>query len=108
MICNDPDPIICKCCTQQGKGVIVGNEDVDGLTIPTPESRWKHFKGNIYEVDMVALCSDTCTLKVIYHEIIDVENSTCLSHVFWSRSLKEWNQEVDLPDGTRIARFSPM
>ena len=63
--------------------------------------RYKHFKGNIYVVDNVAVDSETAQIVVIYHSESD-------ESLVWSRPVEMFTSDVDkvkYPDVKQKLRF---
>lgn len=58
--------------------------------------RFRHYKGGKYEVVAVALREDTLEPLVVYKNL---EKGT-----IWARTLKNWNEEVEIA-GKRVKRF---
>lgn len=65
---------------------------------------YKHFKGNLYQVDTIAVHSETSELRVIYHSVND-------DTLVWDRSLPMFLSPVDkvkYPDVKQELRFEPV
>lgn len=60
---------------------------------------YRHYKGNIYEVIGVANHSETLDKLVVYRS---VKNESEI----WVRPISMWNEEVILPDGSSVLRFT--
>ena len=60
--------------------------------------KYKHFKGNEYEVLMIALDSETSEEVVVYRDLNN-ENKV------WVRPLAMWNEIIER-DGRLIRRFT--
>lgn len=60
---------------------------------------YKHYKGNVYEVIGVANHSETLDELVVYRSVKN-ENE------IWVRPISMWNEEVMLPDGSSVLRFT--
>jgi len=69
---------------------------------PVPGKRYKHFKGNEYEVLLIAEEADTKDTMVVYK---------CVkTGKVWTRELSSWLEPVRLPvaPGPVLTRFEPM
>lgn len=64
---------------------------------PAP-GRYRHAKGNEYEVLSVARHSETLGHVVVYRRVSDPAS-------LWVRPLEMWAEVVERPDGTRGPRF---
>lgn len=67
-------------------------------------TKYKHFKGTIYQVDAIAVHSETDELRVIYHDIQHPD-------LIWDRNLEMFLSPVDkekYPDVTQKLRFEPI
>jgi len=65
---------------------------------------YRHFKGNLYQVDTIAVHSETSELRVIYHSVSD-------DTLIWDRALDMFLSPVDkikYPDVTQELRFEPI
>ena len=65
---------------------------------------YRHFKGNAYVVDQVAVHSETSELYVVYHSVSDPGK-------VWVRPLDMFNSKVDkakYPDVEQELRFQPV
>jgi len=58
---------------------------------------WKHFKGGLYKLLLIARDSETEEPVVVYVALKD--GST------WTRKLSHWTELVQWPDGSHHARF---
>ena len=65
-----------------------------------PPGRYRHFKGNLYEVLCVARHSETTEPMVVYRALYG-EGGT------WVRPAEMWNEEV-VRDGRTFRRFVPV
>lgn len=63
-----------------------------------PRACYRHFKGGLYEVQMIALHSEQPEALVIYKA---ATGST------WARPTHVWVEKVRWPDGKQRPRFSP-
>lgn len=66
--------------------------------------KYRHFKGNIYVIDNIAVHSETGELRVIYHSDDNPEN-------VWDRNLEMFLSPVDkdkYPDVKQELRFEPI
>ena len=78
------------------------DDDLPPPTSPLPEpGRYRHFKGNEYEVLSVARHSETLEHVVVYRRVNDPES-------IWVRPLEMWSEVVTRPDGTSGVRFEPL
>lgn len=68
---------------------------------PKKGERYRHYKGNIYEVDMVVMREENESPEVIYH---GTEDPNIWS---WGRLLSDWNESV-MHNGEWVPRFSPI
>ena len=67
---------------------------------------YKHFKGQIYEVDMTAMDTESGEVMVVYHKHGSANSSFSIS--YWVRPLEMFMSEVDhekYPDVTQKYRF---
>lgn len=65
---------------------------------------YRHFKGNLYKVDTIAVHSETSELRVIYHSVSD-------DSLIWDRELNMFLSPVDkvkYPDVKQELRFEPV
>lgn len=65
--------------------------------------KYKHFKGSIYQVDTIAIHSETNELRVIYHSVDNPD-------LVWDRNLDMFLSPVDTnkyPDVKQELRFEP-
>lgn len=60
--------------------------------------KYRHYKGNTYEVTGFATHSETLEEMVIYKALYG-DGKT------WARPASMWNEDVILPDGTAVKRF---
>jgi len=60
--------------------------------------RWRHFKGNEYEVLYTAKNSETLEEMIVYRALYG-------DFGVWVRPLSMWNEEVEL-DGVKQKRFT--
>ena len=63
-----------------------------------PLGKYRHYKGNVYEVTGFAAHSETLEEMVIYKALYG-DGKT------WVRPASMWNEDVCLPDGTTVKRF---
>lgn len=66
--------------------------------------KYRHFKGNIYQVDTIAIHSETSELRVIYHSIDNPD-------LIWDRDLEMFLSPVDkvkYPNVEQELRFEPI
>lgn len=68
------------------------------MTEIKPEQKYKHFKGNIYEIIAIALDSETKEEQVIYVAEDDEEGT------IWIRPKKMFEETIER-DGKTIKRF---
>lgn len=61
--------------------------------------RYRHFKGNEYEVIGIARHSETTEPMVVYRALYGDGG-------LWVRPLENWNAPALLPDGREVVRFS--
>ncbi len=59
--------------------------------------RYKHFKGNVYEVIAIAKHSETLEDMVVYQSVSDMGK-------IWVRPLKMWEEKVEV-NGKSVKRF---
>ncbi len=65
---------------------------------------YRHFKGNLYQVDMIAIHSETSEMRVIYHSVDNPK-------FCWDRELEMFLSPVDkvkYPDVKQELRFEPV
>ena len=60
--------------------------------------KYKHYKGNEYEVIAMARHSETLEDMVVYRALYGEGG-------VWVRPASMWNDEIELPDGTITHRF---
>ena len=60
--------------------------------------KYKHYKGNEYEVIAMARHSETLEDMVVYRALYGEGG-------VWVRPASMWNDEIELPDGTKTHRF---
>lgn len=63
------------------------------------KGRYRHYKGNEYEVLFVAKHSETMEDMVIYRSTADAEK-------IWARPKSMWNEMVEMGDGQKVKRFT--
>ena len=61
--------------------------------------KYKHYKGNEYEVIALAKHSETLEEMVVYKALYG-------DGAIWVRPASMWNEDVTLADGTVVKRFS--
>ena len=61
--------------------------------------KYKHYKGNEYEVIALAKHSETLDEMVVYRALYGEGD-------VWVRPASMWNEDVTLADGTVVKRFS--
>ena len=66
-------------------------------TTPIPLGKYRHFKGNEYEVIVIAKNSETLEETVVYRALYGESD-------FWVRPLSMWTETVER-DGNRFPRF---
>jgi hypothetical protein len=59
--------------------------------------KYRHYKGNFYEVLSLATHSETLEPMVVYKALYGEQG-------IWVRPASMWNEEVETPDGT-VKRF---
>jgi hypothetical protein len=60
---------------------------------------YRHFKGNLYEALFLATDSENLQPMVVYKALYG-DNGV------WVRPLSMWNEEVTLPNGDNVKRFT--
>jgi hypothetical protein len=70
-----------------------------GVPVPAP-GRYRHFKGNEYEVLSLARHSETLDWLVVYRRVNDPES-------IWVRPIEMFLETVERPEGT-VQRFTPI
>lgn len=63
------------------------------------EGIYRHFKGNLYKALFLANDSETTEKMVVYQALYGEKE-------IWVRPLKMWNENVTLPSGEVVKRFS--
>lgn len=63
---------------------------------PRPGHRYRHYKGGLYEVVTSSVKEDTLEILVTYRSL---EKGS-----IWTRTLENWREKVDTPDG-QVSRF---
>ena len=71
---------------------------LESLRIRVPRGLYRHYKGNLYRVEGLALHSETLEPMVMYRALYG-------SGEAWVRPAWMWLEEVTLPDGKRVRRF---
>ena len=71
---------------------------LESFRIRIPKGIYRHYKGNRYEVQGLALHSETLEPMVIYKALYGMGET-------WTRPAKMWNEEVTLPEGNKTLRF---
>lgn len=64
--------------------------------------RYRHFKGTLYRVLLVGLCSETCQHMVVYARDEEMGGT---EQEWWIRPLTMFEEEVCWPDGVNRPRF---
>ena len=72
---------------------------LESMRIRIPKGRYRHYKGKPYQVEGLALHSETLEPMVIYRALY----GSCET---WVRPAGMWNEFVDTKDG-RVRRFAP-
>ena len=67
--------------------------------------RYRHYKGNLYEVIGIARHEETHEELVIYRALYDSPQFG--PQALWARPLSVFKEEVNL-DGKRVPRFTPI
>lgn len=62
---------------------------------PLPGTRWRHFKGGVYEVLVVAIAEASLEPQVVYKSLQTDD--------YWTRPLRVWVEEVS----PGLPRFTP-
>lgn len=78
-----------------------GLEDMAAKPIWQPGARWKHYKGNIYEVVGLSLAEPNGVFLVTYRVVGKSKNS------FWTRTLTDWTAQIMIGN-CPMPRFAPM
>ena len=71
---------------------------LESMRIRVPKGVYRHYKGNRYEVQGLALHSETLEPMVIYKALYGPGET-------WVRPARMWNEMVALPDGKTVRRF---
>ena len=71
---------------------------LESMRIRIPQGVYRHYKGNRYEVQGLALHSETLEPMVIYKALYGAGET-------WTRPAAMWNEEISLPDGSKTLRF---
>ncbi len=71
---------------------------LESMRVRIPKGIYRHSKGNRYEVQGLALHSETLEPMVIYKALYGAGE-------IWTRPAQMWNEEVTLPDGGKTSRF---
>lgn len=81
--------------------LLVSIQSVLQATI-TPQcgSVWKHYKGSLYKIKGLVIQEATEEIAVCYEAVVNP------LPIPWSRTLREWNEEVE-HNGVVLPRFSP-
>ena len=61
------------------------------------KGRYRHFKGNLYELLYIAKNSETLEKMVVYRALYG-------DNEIWVRPIKMWNEEVEV-NGKKVKRF---
>jgi hypothetical protein len=75
------------------------NEDLTPLPPEPRPGRYRHYKGNLYEVIGLARHSETLEPLVVYRALYGDES------VLWIRPQVMWGETVEI-DGEQLPRFS--
>ncbi len=75
------------------------DSDLSPLPDAPQPGRYRHYKGNDYEVVGLARHSETLEPLVVYRALYG-------EHGLWVRPAAMWNETVSLSDGRRVARFA--
>ena len=71
---------------------------LESMRIRIPRGTYRHYKGNRYEAQGLALHSETLEPMVIYKALYGPGET-------WTRPAHMWNEEITLPDGKKTLRF---
>ncbi|MBQ6961048.1 MAG: DUF1653 domain-containing protein [Clostridia bacterium] len=71
---------------------------LESMRVRIPKGIYRHYKGNRYEAQGLALHSETLEPMVIYKALYGPGE-------IWTRPASMWNEEVTLPDGSKVLRF---
>ena len=71
---------------------------LESMRVRIPLGTYRHYKGNRYEVQGLALHSETLEPMVIYKALYGAGET-------WTRPAAMWNEEISLPDGSKTLRF---
>ena len=83
---------------------VLEREQLKAAKLELVGKAFKHFKGNIYFVDSVAMNADTNEVMIIYHDIQDIES-------IWARPYSEFTGPVDkqkYPNAKQERRFEEL
>ena len=76
---------------------------LDAPEVPRARQFYRHYKGNVYMVDLIAIKTNTNMVTVIYHQMESrVSNRRVVT---WERSVAEWNEMME-HNGSHIRRFT--
>ncbi len=71
---------------------------LESMRVRIPKGVYRHYKGNRYEVQGLALHSETLEPMVIYKALYGMGET-------WTRPASMWNEEGTLADGSKARRF---
>ena len=71
---------------------------LESMRVRIPKGIYRHYKGSRYEVQGLAIHSETMEPMVIYKALYGPGE-------IWTRPAQMWNEEVALPDGSKTRRF---
>ena len=71
---------------------------LESMRVRIPRGVYRHYKGNRYEVQGLALHSETLEPMVIYKALYGPGET-------WTRPASMWQETVTLPDGRQVIRF---
>lgn len=84
----------------------MSEEEIDALQMKVCDlecqmfdAKWRHYKGNTYQVVALSLSEST-------HEILVTYRERGKGH-YWTRPLSQWQEMVDC-EGTQVPRFQKL
>ena len=74
---------------------------LESMRVRIPLGTYRHYKGNLYQVEGLSLHSETLEPMVNYRALYGMGER-------WVRPASMWNEEIVLPDGRTARRFALM
>ncbi|MBR1584836.1 MAG: DUF1653 domain-containing protein [Clostridia bacterium] len=71
---------------------------LESMRVRIPAGTYRHYKGNLYQVEGLSLHSETLEPMVNYRALYGMGER-------WVRPARMWREEITLPDGRQVRRF---